>query len=310
VVDLVTGGAGFIGSHLVRALVGEGRTVRVVDDLSSGIRARLDPVADGIEFVQADLVEVDLAPLLRGVRRVFHLAAVPSVPRSVKEPLRSHAAAATATLRLLGAARDAGADRFVLSSSSSVYGETGAAAKREDMRLDPVSPYGVAKAAAEGYARVYARLHGLHCVILRYFQVFGPGQDPASQYAAVIPIFVTRALRGDELPVFGDGEQTRDFTYVENVVAANLRAAEAECPRGSVYNVAAGSPRSLHDLIRSLDSILGRNVRIRYEPARPGDIRHSQADTTLAREELRWRPHVSFEEGLRRTVDWYRGLVS
>jgi UDP-glucose 4-epimerase len=237
---------------------------------------------------------------------VFHLAAVPSVPRSVREPLRSHAAAATATLRLLGAARDAGVERFVLSSSSSVYGESGPSAKREDQRLDPLSPYAVAKAAAEGYARVYARLHGLHCVVLRYFQVFGPGQDPTSQYSAVIPIFITRALAGDELVVFGDGEQTRDFTYVENVVAANLRAAVADCPRGATYNIAAGAPRTLHDLIRALEAILGRTVRVRYAAPRQGDIRHSRADASLAASELGWRPHVSFEEGLRRTIAWYR----
>lgn len=304
--DLVTGGAGFIGSHLVKALVAEGRRVRVIDDLSSGTRARLDAVADAIEFVEADLVGTDLEPVLSGVRRVFHLAAVPSVPRSVKEPLRSHAAAATATLRLLEGSRMAGVERFVLSSSSSVYGESGAVAKREDQRLDPVSPYGVAKAAAEGYARVYARLHGLHTVTLRYFQVFGPGQDPTSQYAAVIPIFATRALAGDELVIFGDGEQTRDFTFVENVVAANRRAGEAGCPKGGTYNIAGGDPRTLRDLIRSLADILGSEPRVRHAPARPGDIRHSRADTTLAASELGWRPHVAFEEGLRRTVDWYR----
>ena len=309
-IDLVTGGAGFIGSHLVKALVSDGRQVRVVDDLSSGLRSRLDAVADAIEFVQADLSETDLALLLGGVRRVFHLAAVPSVSRSVRDPMRSHAAAATATLRLLGAARDAGVDRFVLSSSSSVYGETGSAAKREDLRLDPVSPYGVAKAAAEGYARVFARLHGLRCVNLRYFNVFGPGQDPSSQYAAVIPLFVTRALAGEDLDVFGDGEQTRDFTYVENVVSANLRAAHADCPKGSTYNIAAGDPRTLHELIRALEGILGRTLRVRYSAARPGDIRHSHADTTLANTELGWRPSVTFEEGLRRTVDWYRGRAS
>lgn len=305
-VDLVTGGAGFIGSHLVHALVRMGRRVRVVDDLSSGRRERLDVIWDSIDFRETDLTQADIRPLLHGVSRVFHLAAVPSVSRSVREPLVSHGAAATATLRLLCAARDAGAERFVLSSSSSVYGETGTSAKREDQRLDPVSPYGVAKAAAEMYARVFARLYGLPTVALRYFNVFGPRQEPASQYAAVIPLFITRALAGDELAIFGDGEQTRDFTYVENVVLANARAATSGNV-GAVYNIAAGRPRTLHELIATLEEILEAKLRVTYRPARPGDIKHSFADTTLAARELGWTPTVTFEEGLRRTVEWFRG---
>lgn len=304
--DLVTGGAGFIGSHLVRRLVSAGRDVRVIDDFSTGMRERLDDVATEIHLVTGDLVTTDLAPILAGVDRVFHLAAVPSVPRSVRDPLRTHEVATTATLRLLIAARDAGVARLVFSSSSSVYGETAETPKHERLPLEPVSPYGIAKAAAEMYVRAFARLYDLHTVSLRYFNVFGPGQDPLSTYAAVIPRFVTRALAGEPLVVFGDGLQTRDFTYVDNVVAANLAAAEADCPPGRAYNVALGEPRSVLELIASIARHTGRAARVEHLPPRPGDIVHSHADTSAARRELGWTPEVGFDEGIRRTVEWFR----
>lgn len=304
--DLVTGGAGFIGSHLVRRLVRSGRDVRVIDDFSTGARQRLDDVAAQIDLIEADLLTADLAPVLAGVERVFHLAAVPSVPRSVRDPLRTHEIAATATLRLLIAARDAGAARLVFSSSSSIYGETTETPKHERLPLEPVSPYGIAKVAAEMYVRAFARLYGLHTVSLRYFNVFGPGQDPRSTYAAVIPLFVTRALAGEPLPVFGDGLQTRDFTYVDNVVSANIAAAEADSPPGRAYNIALGEPRSVLDLVTSIRRHTGCPAQVEHHAPRPGDIVHSHADTTAAAHDLGWRPEVGFDEGIRRTVEWFR----
>lgn len=305
-VDLVTGGAGFIGSHLVRRLVTNGRSVRVVDDLSTGDRRRLAPVADVIEFLVADLATAELAPLLRDVRHIYHLAAVPSVPRSVADPERTHASVATATLRLLLAARDAEVERVIVSSSSSVYGETATLPKHERLALWPVSPYAVAKVAAESYARAFAALYGLRTVSLRYFNVFGPGQDPGSAYAAVIPVFIARALADEPLRINGDGHQTRDFTYVENVVEANIAAAGADAPPGAAYNVAAGDPRSILDLVAALERILGRRLRLEHSPGRAGDIVHSAADIGAARAELGWAPSIGFEDGLRLTVDWYR----
>ena len=304
--DLVTGGAGFIGAHLVTRLVHEGRRVRVVDDLSTGMLDRLSPVRGSIELIRADLAAADLTPIVAGAERVFHLAAIPSVPRSVRDPLTTHHASATATLRLLLACRDAGVGRVVLSSSSSVYGDSEVSPKHEGLATKPLSPYAVAKLAAEGYARVFASLHGLGTVTLRYFNVFGPWQDPASAYAAVIPLFITRALRGEPLPVFGDGTQTRDFTYVDNVVEANLKAAAAEVPGGRVYNIAGGAPHSLADVVAALSAFAGRELTVDYRPPRPGDILHSHADVSAAARELSWRPSVPFAEGLRRTFEWYR----
>jgi nucleoside-diphosphate-sugar epimerase len=304
--DLVTGGAGFIGSHLVTHLLERGRRVRVVDDLSTGRMERLADVRDRIEFVQADLAEADLTPVLAGAERVFHLAAVSSVPRSVKDPLTSHRTIATATLRLLVAARDEHVGAFVLSSSSSVYGETTVSPKHERLAARPISPYGVAKLAAEGYARTFASLYGLRTVSLRYFNVFGPGQDERSAYAAVIPLFITAALHGRPLTVHGDGTQTRDFTFVDNVVAANVAAAADGVPAGGVYNIANGDPHSVNELVAELGRIMGRTLEVTHGPARPGDILHSHASNEAARRDLGWSPTVDFAEGLERTVDWYR----
>jgi UDP-N-acetylglucosamine/UDP-N-acetyl-alpha-D-glucosaminouronate 4-epimerase len=304
--DLVTGGAGFIGSHLVLHLVGLGRGVRVVDDLSTGMIERLESVRGSIDFVKADLARVDLGPIVADVDRIFHLAAVPSVPRSVRDPLTSHSSVATATLRLLIAARDSGVQRFVLSSSSSVYGETDVSPKHEGLPLRPLSPYAVAKVAAENYARVAAHLYGLSTVSLRYFNVFGPRQDPSSPYAAVIPRFIRAALKGQTLTIHGDGEQTRDFTFVDDVVAANIAAARSDGPTGSAYNIAAGDARTVKDLVDVLEGVVGRPIHVEHDDPRPGDIRHSQADVSAAARDLSWRPAVGLADGLRRTVEWYR----
>lgn len=304
--QLVTGGAGFIGSHLVRRLVSDGARVRIVDDLSTGSLERLADVRAEIDLIEADLAVADLGRILRGVDRVFHLAAVPSVPRSVKDPFKSHTSVVTATLRLLIAARDVGVRRLVLSSSSSVYGNSEVSPKHEGMPPRPLSPYAVAKSAAEGYARVFSGLYGLRTVALRYFNVFGPGQDPVSAYAAVIPRFIRSALASEPLTVYGDGSQTRDFTYVDNVVDANLRAADADAPVGAVFNVAAGQPHTVNELVAMLQEIIGRPVTVTHAEARPGDIVHSHANIDAARHHLGWSPTVDLREGLRRTVEWYR----
>lgn len=305
-IDLVTGGAGFIGSHLVRRLVREGRPVRVIDDLSTGQLERLRDVAGAIEMVRADLATAALDNVVRDVDRIFHLAAIPSVPRSVADPVATNASIVTATLRLLEAARRWSVRRFVHSSSSSVYGDTPVSPKHEGLSPDPLSPYAVAKLAAEGYVRVFASLHGLSAVSLRYFNVFGPGQDPASQYAAVIPRFIRLALHGEPLTVYGDGEQTRDFTYVDNVVDANLLAASRPVASGSVYNVAAGQPRSIVELVETLSDIFGRRLDVRHAPPRLGEIRHSHAGIGSAKRDLGWEPRIPLAEGLRRTVDSFR----
>ncbi len=301
----MTGGAGFIGGHLVRRLVGDGHDVQVVDDLSSGRRENLDTSA--VDLVVADLVDAPLEPLVRGRDIVFHLAAVPSVPRSVRDPLRSHQAAATATLRLLLAARDAGVTRVITSSSSSVYGDVARPPMRETMPTVPLSPYAVAKLAAEGYTRVFASLYAMSTVSLRYFNVFGPRQEPDSPYAAAIPKFIRAYVRKEPPVVYGDGRQSRDFTYVDNVVQANLDAASASDLGGQALNIAAGQPRSVLDLLDAISHLFGERIEPRFDPPRPGDIRDSHADVSLAARLIGYRTRVSFADGLRRTVEWYRG---
>ncbi len=303
---LVTGGAGFIGSHLVRRLLGQGMDVRVVDDLSTGQLERLHDSLDRIDFVRADLATAELDALVRGVDAVFHVAAIPSVLRSVTNPIATNSSIVTATLRLLEAARAARVRRFAYSSSSSVYGDSAISPKHEGLPPNPLSPYGVAKLAAEGYVRVFASVHAMETVSLRYFNVFGPGQDPASEYAAVIPRFIHLALRGEPLIVYGDGRQTRDFTYVDNVVDANLCAASHPLKAGAVYNIAAGQPHSVLELVNALSAILDRRLEVHHAPPRPGEIRHSHGDIRAAKQDLGWEPKVSFLAGLRRTVESFR----
>ena len=301
---LVTGGAGFIGSHLVRRLLAENESVRVLDDLSTGRPENL--AGCEVVLIERDLVTDELGDAVDGVSTVFHLAAVPSVPRSVSDPLGSHHAAATGTLRLLEAARKAAVRTVVTSSSSSVYGDVAAPPMRESMPTMPRSPYAVAKLAAEGYTRVFAGLYGMRTVSLRYFNVFGPRQDPTSAYAAAIPRFITAYLERRAPVVFDDGRQSRDFTYVENVVEANIRAAAAATLAGESVNIAAGTPRSVLELLRAISSVFGYWLEPEFLPARPGDIRDSHADIALARRLIGFEPVVGFEDGLRATIDWLR----
>ena len=305
---LVTGGAGFIGSSLARALVARGDRVRVIDDLSSGRRENLADISKEIELIEADIRdEVALASALDGIELVFHEAAVPSVPRSLADPLRSHEANATGTLELLHAAKKAGVRRLVYAASSSAYGDTPTLPKVETMRPMPLSPYAVSKLAGEHYCQVFAGAYGLETVCLRYFNVFGPHQDPQSEYAAVIPRFVTAALGGQGVTIYGDGTQSRDFCFIDNTVEANLAAGSASGVSGGVFNVACGAAIDLNDVVKVVGEIVGHPVPITYAPGRVGDVKHSLADITAARERLGYRGAISFAEGLRRTIAWYAG---
>jgi UDP-glucose 4-epimerase len=301
---VVTGGAGFIGSHLVRRLVADGALVTVIDDISTGRRQNIEGVP--VTIAERDLARDALTDLLDGVDVIFHLAAVPSVPRSVRDPVRSHQAAATATLKLLEAAREAGVRTFVNSSSSSVYGDVASPPMRESMPTVPRSPYAVAKLAAEGYTRVFAQLHGMRTVSLRYFNVFGPRQDPTSAYAAAIPRFITAYMRREQPQVYGDGRQSRDFTYVDNVVEANLAAAAASKLSGESVNIAAGNPRTVLEVLEAISKEFGYSLAPVHAPDRPGDIRDSHADLSVARSLLGYKASVDFQTGLRRTVEFLR----
>jgi nucleoside-diphosphate-sugar epimerase len=304
---LVTGGAGFIGSSLTRALVAGGRTVRVLDNLSSGKRENLADLMDRIEWIEGDILDPPtMARAAEGVDVIFHQAAIPSVPRSLAAPLPSHEANATGTLRVLEAARACRVRRVVYAGSSSAYGDTPVLPKVETMSPGPLSPYAVSKLTGEHYCLVYSRSMGVETVVLRYFNVFGPRQDPTSQYAAVIPRFITAALAQREPVVFGDGKQSRDFCYIDNVVEANLLAAEAPGAVGRVFNVACGSATELNGVLDLLGELVGRKVTARYESGRPGDVKHSLADIALAGAHLGYRPKVMFPEGLRRTFEWFR----
>jgi len=301
---VVTGGAGFIGSHLVEALLDRGRRVRVVDDLSTGRRQNLARVEGRFEWLEGNLADYEVARRAAdGAELIFHQAAIPSVPRSVREPLLSHASGPTATLNMLEAARQAGARRFVFAASSAAYGETEELPKHEGIVPSPLSPYAAGKLAGEHYVAVYAQTMGLDGVSLRYFNVFGPRQDPSSPYSGVISKFAAVMARGERPVLYGDGSQTRDFTYVENVVAANLAAASAPCPLGGVaLNVGTGRRSSLLDLVAAINRALGTDLEPRFEPTRAGDVRDSLASLDRVTAAIGYRPHVGFEEGLRRTL--------
>jgi len=300
---LVTGGAGFIGSHIVRRLVEESEFVRVVDNLSTGQLVRLDDVRDSIEFVDGDLADERVSDeVVRGVDFVLHQAAVPSVQRSVCDPTGTNRSNVTATLNLLESCRKAGVRRFVYAASSSVYGDTEVLPKTEEMPPNPLSPYALQKFVGERYCKLYYDLYGLETVSLRYFNVFGPDQDPHSEYSAVIPKFVTKLLANEPISVYGDGEQSRDFTYVGNVVEANLLALRAFEVSGNVCNIGCGEHITLNKLIRLLEEILGVKSNVNYAAPKPGDVRHSLADITRARRLLGYEPKVMVKEGLSRTV--------
>jgi nucleoside-diphosphate-sugar epimerase len=302
---LVTGGGGFIGSHLVERMLALGYAVVVLDNFSTGRRENLAPFVDDVEIVEGDVQSFErVHRSVRGCDVVLHEAALPSVPRSIQDPLTTNQVNVVGTLNVLLAARDSGVGRVVCASSSSIYGSGGELPKVESMRPAPISPYAVSKLAAEGYCLGFPAVYGVETVALRYFNVFGPRQDPTSQYSAVIPNFIAAGLDASRPVIFGDGEQSRDFTYVDNVVAANVRAMEAIGCSGEVFNVACARRISLLHLLDALGEILGAPVVPEHRPSRAGDVLHSLADITRARHALSYEPDVHFEEGLRRTVEW------
>jgi UDP-glucose 4-epimerase len=304
---LVTGGGGFIGSNVVRALLERGDDVRVLDNFSTGSRRNLAGL--DIEVVEGELRSYErVHNAVRGTEVVFHLGALGSVPRSVQDPLTSSAVNIEGTLNVQLAARDEGVRRVVFASSSSIYGNQSELPLREAMAPDPISPYGVAKLAAERYCVSFSRVYdSFESVVLRYFNVFGPRQDPTSQYAAVVPLFITAIAAGEPVTIFDDGEQSRDFTYVDNVVAANLLAADAAGANGRIFNISGGTPTSVNELAVTIGRLLGKPVERRYLAARPGDLRNSWADVTEAKSLLGFNPQIELEEGLRRTADHLLG---
>jgi len=304
--NLITGGAGFIGSNLARELRARGEKVRILDNFSTGHRRNLEGL-DGAEIMEGDILNPETcAQACKGVEYVFHQAAIPSVPRSIRDPVGSHHACATGTVNVLQAAHEAGVRRVVYAGSSSVYGDAPTLPKEESMRPEPRSPYAVAKLAGEHYCRVFFLTHGLETVTLRYFNIFGPYQDPGSPYSGVLSIFITSLLRGEACTIYGDGETSRDFTYIDNVVEANLLAREAPDAPGNVYNVGCGRRVTLNWVYEFLAGELGVKLPPKYESERPGDVKHSLADITAARSDLGYNPVVDVETGLRKTIEWYK----
>ncbi len=304
---LITGGAGFIGSNTVDELVRRGESVVVLDDLSSGKEENLADVRNKITFIKGSITDIEtVRKAMHDADYVLHLAARTSVPRSVKDPIETNRINIDGTLNVLVAARDAKAKRVVFAASSSAYGETSTLPKVETMTPQPISPYGVTKFVGELYAQTFGRCYGLENVSLRYFNIFGPRQDPSSPYSGVLAKFCTAFLEETQPVVFGDGEQTRDFTYVENAVQANLLACEAPNATGGVFNIGTGGRISLNDVLKTLAKVSGRSLEAKYDPPRDGDIRDSQADISAAREYLGYEPGVQFEEGLQRTFEWYK----
>ena len=304
---LVTGGAGFIGSHLVEELVRQGQEVRVIDNLATGKKENIEPFLPKVEFIEGDIRDLEIVrDAMHGVDYVLHQAAVPSVPRSVKDPLTSNSVNVEGTLNILIAARDADVKRVVYASSSSVYGDTPVLPKHEDMKQEPLSPYAVSKLGGELYCKAFHHVYGLETVALRYFNVFGPRQDPKSQYAAVVPKFITALLHGEPPTIFGDGEQSRDFTYIENVVEANLLAAKAPDVAGEVFNIACGERITVNELASALAGLIGIKIEPEHTLGRSGDVRHSLADISKAKKLLGYKGEVAVREGLRQTVEWYK----
>lgn len=307
-IALVTGGAGFIGSHLASGLIEAGARVRVIDDLSTGYRENIAEISGDVDFVEATLAdEPAVRRALEDVELVFHEAAIPSVPRSVENPRQTHIASVDSTFSLLLAARDKGVKRVVYAASSSAYGDQPTLPKVETMLPDPLSPYAVAKLVGEYYCQVFTRVYGLETVSLRYFNVFGPRQDPSSQYSGVISRFISALLSGQRPVIYGDGEQSRDFTYIDNVVAANLKAAETTKGIGQIINIANGERVTLNQLLDQLKELTGRNeLEADYQPLRKGDVRDSLADISRARQFLGFAPQVDLQTGLKLTMDWWK----
>jgi nucleoside-diphosphate-sugar epimerase len=307
-IALVTGGAGFIGSHIASALASAGARVRIIDDLSTGFRENLEEISGDVDFLQGSVAdEGALQKALADVELVFHEAAIPSVPRSVENPRQTHVASVESTFSLLLAARDKKVRRLVYAASSSAYGDQPTLPKVEGMLPEPLSPYAVAKLVGEHYCQVFTRVYGLETISLRYFNVFGPRQDPSSQYSGVISRFISALLRGERPVIYGDGEQSRDFTYIDNVVDANLKASESTKGIGQVINVANGERISLNQLLSELKTLTGRpDVVADYQAPRAGDVRHSLADISRARDLLGFEPQVDLRSGLQLTIDWWK----
>jgi len=304
---VVTGGGGFIGSHIVEELVRRDVTVTVIDNFSTGKHENVEPFEDDIEVIEADIAEAkNLTQFLKGADYVIHQAAIPSVPKSIIDPVKSHNANVNGTLRLLVACREAGVKRVVYASSSSLYGDSPTLPKHEGMMPNPLSPYGAQKLFAEMYCQVFTRAYGLETVALRYFNVFGPRQDATSQYSGVLALFIPAVLQDRRPTIYGDGLQSRDFTFVKNVVEANLLACKAPAVAGEVFNVACGDRITVISMLQQINKITGKDIAPIYGDLRKGDIKHSQADITRAKERLGYQPKVSFEEGLRSTIEWYR----
>jgi len=305
--NLVTGGAGFIGSNLARKLVSLKQEVVILDDFSTGKMENLTDIRRDVEIIEGSICDLNLVRrAAKGVTHVFHHAAVVSVVRSVDDPLTTNAVNVDGTLNCLMASRDAHVERFVYAASSSAYGDNPSLPKREDMKPEPLSPYAISKLTGEFYSRVFHQIYGLETVCLRYFNIFGPHQDPTSQYSAVIPIFITKMLKGESPTIYGDGEQSRDFTYIDNAVGANLLAARSPKAAGHVINVACGDRYSLNQLVDKIRNLTGAAASATHAQRRAGDVLHSMGDIGLARELLGYSPQVTFDDGLRSTVEWFR----
>jgi len=308
---LITGGAGFIGSNLAHEILKKGDEVRIIDNFSTGRRINIADIEDRIELIDGDIRDFwTVKDAVDGIDYILHQAALPSVPRSVANPLTSNSVNIDGTLNLLEAAKQSGVKRFVMASSSSVYGDTPELPKHEAMWTDPLSPYAVTKLTDEKYCKVFHELYGLETVCLRYFNIFGPRQDPKSEYAAVIPKFINAMLAKKQPVVFGDGEQSRDFTFIDNAVQANLLATTAAAAPGKYYNIACGARFTLNQLLEMLRSILNVDVQAKYTPTRQGDILHSYADIARAREDLGYDPKIMFEDGLKKTVEWFSAIFN